>query len=97
MEYTRTIWTLFPKCTITYEIDVIHRCLEENSIYASRKGKSKELIVSHSNKSNISIGTVVVKIDLLLVDQLSNKCIIALLQKPNSMIEFAIPTDDDIN
>ena len=23
---------LFPKCTITYEIDVIHRCLEAHSI-----------------------------------------------------------------
>ncbi len=50
---------LFPKCNIMYEIDIINKCLEANSIYASRKGKNKELIVTHSNKSTISIGTVV--------------------------------------
>ena len=54
---------LCPNCTIIYENDVINQCLKANSFYASRKGKSKELIVTHSNKSSISIGTVVIKID----------------------------------
>ena len=88
---------LFPNCNITYEIDVIHQCLQANSIYASRKGLNKELIVTHSNKSSIPIGTVVVKIDSVLVDQLSNESIIALLQDPNRIIDFALPSDDAIN
>ena len=79
---------LFPRCNIMYEIDIINKCLEANSIYASRKGNSKELIVTHSNKSTISIGTVVLKIDSLLVDQFSNESIIALLQEPNRIMEF---------
>ena len=37
---------LFPKCNITYEIDIIKKCFEANSIYASRRGNSKELIVT---------------------------------------------------
>ena len=61
---------LFPNCNIIYETDIINQCLGANSIFASRKGKSKELIVTHSTNSGIPIGTVVVKIDLLLVDQL---------------------------
>ncbi len=88
---------LFPKCNITYEIDVIDKCLEANSIYASRKGKSKELIVTHSTKSGIPIGTVVIKIDSLLVEQLSNEDIVTLLQKPNRIMEFALPSEDAIN
>ena len=79
---------LFPKCYITYEVDVIDKCLEANSIYASRKGKSKELIVTHSTKSGIPIGTVVVKVDSLLVDQLSNEAIIKYLLEPNRKFEF---------
>jgi len=63
---------LYPNCNILFESDVIQQCLQANSIYASRKGKSKELIVTHSTKSSIPIGTVVVKIDSLLVDELSN-------------------------
>ena len=77
---------LIPNCTIIFETDIIHQCLEANSIYASRKGKSKELIVTHSTKSGIPIGTVVVKIDSLLVDQLSNDAIIKYLQQPNDAI-----------
>jgi hypothetical protein len=88
---------LFPKCNITYEIDVINKCLEANSIYVSRKGKSKELIMTHSTKSGIPIGTVVIKIDSLLVDQLSNEDLITLLQKPNRIMEFAMPSEDAIN
>jgi hypothetical protein len=85
---------LFPNCTIIFETDIIHQCLEANSIYASRKGKSKELVVTHSNKSGIPIGTVVVKIDSLLVDQLSNEAIVKLLQNPNRIMEFAMPSED---
>jgi len=48
----------------------VDRCLEANSIYASRKGKSKELIVTHSTKSGIPIGTVFIKIDSLVVDHI---------------------------
>ena len=79
---------LFPNCIIIFETDIIHQCLEANSIYASRKGKSKELIVTHSTKSGIPIGTVVVKIDSLVVDQLSNEAIIKYLQQPNRSFEF---------
>ena len=71
-----------------FNTDIINKCLEANSIYASRKGSSKELIVTHSNKSSISIGTVVLKINSLLVDQLSNESIIRLLQQPNQIMEF---------
>ena len=87
------VMLLFPKCNIRYEIDVIDKCLEANSIYASRKGKSKELNVTHSTKSGIPIGTVVIKIDSLLVDQLSNENIV----KPNRIMEFAMPSEDAIN
>ena len=79
-----------PKCTITYEIDIINKCLESNFIYALRKGKSKELIVTHSNKLSIPIGTAVVKIDSVLVDQLSNESIIALLQDPILIVQDLI-------
>jgi hypothetical protein len=88
---------LSPNCTIIYENDIINQCLEANSIYASRKGNCKELIVTHSNKSSISIGTVVVKIDSILVDQLSDEAIVILLQNPNRIIEFAMPSEDAIN
>ncbi len=63
---------LFPNCNIIYETDIINQFLDANFIYASRKGKSKELIVTHSTKSGIPIRTVVIKIDSILVDQLSN-------------------------
>ena len=46
---------LFPNCNI------INQCLEANFIYASLKIKSKELIVTHSTKSGIPIGTVVLR------------------------------------
>jgi hypothetical protein len=58
------------------------------------KGKSKELIVTHSTKSGISIGTVVVKIDSLPVDELSNESIVTLLQESNRNFEFTMPFDD---
>lgn len=79
---------LIPNCNIMYEMDIIHKCLEANSIYASRKGKSKELIVTHSNKTGIPIGTSIFKIESLLVDELSNESIITLLQVPNRKFEF---------
>ncbi len=88
---------LFPNCIIIFETDIINQCLEANSIYASRKGKSKELIVTHSTKSGIPIGTVVIKIDSLVVDQLSNEDIVTLLQKPDTIMEFAMPSEDAIN
>jgi hypothetical protein len=88
---------LCPNCNIIYENDVINQCLEANSIYASRKGKSKELIVTHSTKSGIPIGAVVIKIDSLLVDQLSDEDIVTLLQNPNRIMEFAMPSEDAIN
>jgi hypothetical protein len=77
-----------PNRIMEFNTDIINQCLKANSIYASRKRKSKELIVTHSNKSSISIGTVVVKIDSILVDELSNESIIRLLQEPNRIIEF---------
>ena len=50
------------------------------------KREKKELIVTHSTKSGIPIETVVIKIDSLLVDQLSNEDIVTLLQKPNRIM-----------
>ena len=49
------------------------------------------IIVIHSTKSGIPIGTVVVKIDSLVVDdQLSDEAIVTLLQEPNWIMEFAM-------
>ena len=42
-----------PNRKFEFDTDIINQCLEENSIYASRKGKKKELIVTHSTKSGI--------------------------------------------
>ena len=44
--------------------------------------------MTHSTNSGILIGSVVVKIDSLLVDQLSNEAIIKYLQEPNRKFEF---------
>ena len=50
---------LYPNCNILYEVDVIHQCLQANSIYASRKRNNNNLVVvTHSNRCDISIGTV---------------------------------------
>ncbi len=72
---------LFPNCNI------INQCLEANFSYASLKIKSKELIVTHSTKSGIPIGTVVVKIKSLLVDPLAM----------NLFFKKPIPSEDAIN
>jgi hypothetical protein len=80
-----------------FNTDIINQCLKANSFYASRKGKSKELIVTHSTKSGIPIGTVVIKIYSFLVDELSNEAIVTLLQNPNRIMEFAMPSEDAIN
>ena len=54
---------LYRGCNIIYEVDVIRKCLQANSINASRKGQNNKLIVTHSSRSDISVGTVVVSID----------------------------------
>jgi hypothetical protein len=81
---------LYRSCNIIYEFDVIQKCLQANSIYASRKGQNNILIVTHSSRSNIPIGTVVVSIDSKDVHKLCNETIAQLLQQPNRSFEFDI-------
>ena len=54
-----------------FDTDIINQCFGANFVYASRKRKSKELIVTRSTTSGIPIGTAVVKIDSLQVDHLA--------------------------
>ena len=61
---------LYPNCNIVYEIDVIEQCFEANSIYVSRKGKNNEVVVTHSNRSDISIETVLINTDSYYVHEL---------------------------
>ena len=74
---------LYPNWNIVYEVDVIHQCLQANSIYASRVIRNNKVVVTHSNRSDIPIGTVLISIDSNLVNELSNERIIKLLLQPN--------------
>ena len=89
MEYIRNLnieqineALLYPNCNIVYEFDVINQCLEANSIYASRKVTNNEVAVTHSNRSDIPIGTVLKNIEL------SNERITKLLLEPNRTFHF---------
>ena len=79
---------LYPNCNIVYENDVIHQCLQANSIYASRIIKNNKVVVTHSNRSDISIGTVLINIDSYYVHELCNERIIKLLLEPNWTFQF---------
>ena len=83
-----SIALLYPNCNIVYENDVIHQCLQANSIYASRKIKYNKVVVTHSNRSDISIGTVLINIDSYYVHELCNERIIKLLLEPNRTFQF---------
>ena len=83
-----SIALLYPNCNIVYEVDVIHQCLQANSIYASRILKNNKVVVTHSNRSDISIGTVLINIDSNFVNELSNERIIKLLLQPNRTLNF---------
>ena len=48
-------------------------------VYASRILRYNKVVVTHSNRSDISIGTVLINIDSNLVNELSNERIIKLL------------------
>ena len=94
MEYIRIKYDqiskalLYPNCNIVYEVDVIHQCLQANFIYASRKGKNNEVVVTHSNRSDISIETVLINTDSYYVHELCNQRIIKLLLEPNRTFHF---------
>ena len=87
---------LEPNRTFQFDMDIIRKCLQANSIYALRKGKSNEVIVTHSNRSNIPIGTVLLKIDSHDVHELNNESIYNLLVQPNRIIQFS-KKDNAIN
>ena len=86
-----------PNRCFEFDIDVIEKCLQANSIYASRKGLNNILIVTHSSRSDIPIGNILAKFDFNNVDKLNNEDLIRLLQLPNRIIECSMPKDDDIN
>ncbi len=67
---------LYPNCNILYEVDVIHQCLQANSIYALRLINNNKVVVTHSNRSDISIGTVLINIDSNFVNELSNEILL---------------------
>ena len=67
-----------PNRSFEFDIDLIQKCLQANSIYASRKGQNNELIVTHSSRSDIPLGTVVLSIDCKYVHTLCNDTIAQL-------------------
>ena len=87
---------LEPNRTFRFDMDIVQKCLQANSIYALRKGKSNEVIVTHSNRSNIPIGTVLLKIDSHDVHELNNESIYNLLVQPNRIIQYS-KKDNAIN
>ena len=52
-----------PNRSFEFDIDIIQKCLQAILIFASRKGQNNKLIVTHSSRSDIPIGSVVVSID----------------------------------
>ena len=87
---------LYPNCKIEYEVDVIRQCLEANLIYATRLHYNSKTTVTHSSRSDIPIGTVLVNIDSHYVHELCNERIIKLLLQPNRIIQYS-KKDDAIN
>ena len=74
---------LQPNRTLNFDMDIIQKCLQANSIYALRKEKSNEVIVTHNNRSDILIGTVLIYIDSHYVQDQCNERISELLLQPN--------------